>query len=190
MHDITQMNPTEVTNLYHKHHGDLCITATSKQLQNKNKSSIPLYRKVGAAIIISLLSITGFNAAAQQELHKEDLKYVISTKESKDHQITIKGRIQLTDYDGEKTSSENIILRVFTRTENTVRQVYKIQLSKRGTFKIELQKTLLHEDFFISISEEEYLDEPIIIDHLPVKDIKLKGNLDKERLLIMSGRFF
>ena len=176
--------------MHKKHNGDLCIRASSKQLKNTNHSSIPLYRKIGAALVISLLSLTGFKATAQEEQHNGDLDYILTTKDSKKSQITIKGRIKLKGINGDKVSSENIILKVFTRTQSSVRKVKEIHLSKKGVFKIELEKILLNEGFFISISEEEYLNKPIILDHLPVKDIKIKGPLDKERIFFMVGRFF
>ncbi|MGJ8685486.1 MAG: hypothetical protein ACSHWW_12725 [Nonlabens sp.] len=193
VHDITELNASQITELYHSKNGDLCIKASTTQLKNSYSSNIPLYRKVGAALAISFLSLTSFNARAQTDSRADtvdDLEYTLTAKDSKDSQITIKGRIKLTDYLGDKASSETIILRIFTRTANSVRQVKEIQLSKRGTFKFKIEKALLNEDFFISISEPEYLDEPIILDHLPVKDIQLKATLDKERRIFMVGRFF
>lgn len=186
--DITAKSNDEVDELYFSNGGNICVSARMSQLNQelpKRRNFRRLLQKGKVAGLIVASSLFVQDLIAQQGQFLADSFKIISQETSNSDCILLEGVIRGERKIGSR-KVKNAILSFYTKEHLKIEQTLT---DKKGRFQIEIDKKILGNVFFISVSAEGY--EYFKTSELALKDMNIEILLEEEiETIILGGRYF
>lgn len=183
--DITAKTNDEVDELYFSNGGNICVSARANQLNQELPKRRNFLRKGKVAGLIIASSLLGQDLMAQEGNHLSGLFEIVSQETSNSDCIKLEGVVRGEKRIGSK-KVKNAILSFYTKEHLKVEQTLT---DKKGNFFIEIDKRILGDIFFISISADGF--EDMKTGELTLQDLNMKILLEEEiETIILGGRYF
>ena len=193
VHNITQLQPAEIRDLYEENQGNLCVQALSTQINTPASNRQTWKKWARNARVISAIAIGGLlgNPATAQHIIRQPDTYKIQQEDNTQREITIKGKIKVEKFLRWRRiekflrwgDAQNITVTIYT--EDGL-QVCEITDPKNNEFETTLDRAILGEKFTIAFWASD--SKTLTVKDVQVKDSNFTVYLE-EKIWQLGGRF-
>ena len=155
VHNITQLQPAEIRDLYNKKHGNLCVKALNTQVKNSNAIQQKWKKRIKNIKVVSTIVLAGMigNAATAQNQHifKFPNTYKVEQEDNHEKIITIKGKIKVEKF-LYWVKARSISATLYTQDGLQISEIVTVRNNK---FEITIDKAVLGEKFTIEFQAND-----------------------------------